>query len=85
MGSVILPLLIGDGSNLVAVGCVGLVLLAIVIVGLVLLIKNRKNISLLDGEIKIEKGAEFKTIWINVGMILYVAICLFSMVSILFI
>ena len=44
MGSVILPLLIGDGSNLVAVGCVGLVLLAIVIVGLVLLIKNRKNI-----------------------------------------
>lgn len=84
-GSVILPLLIGDGSNLVAVGCVGLVLLAIVIVGLVLLIKNRKNISLLDGEIKIEKGAEFKTIWINVGMILYVAICLFSMVSILFI
>lgn len=84
IGSIILPAVIGDGSNVVVVGCVGLLLLAIVIVGLVLLIKNRKNISLLDGEIKLEKGTEFKTIWINVGMILYVAICLFSMISILF-
>ena len=84
MGGVILPAVIGDGSNIVVVGCVGLALLAIVIVGLVLLIKNRKNISLLDGEIKLEKGTAFKTIWVNVGMILYVVICLFSMVSILF-
>ena len=84
MGGVILPAAIGDGSNIVVAGCVGLVLLAIVIIGLVLLIKNRKNISLLDGEIKLEKGTAFKTIWVNVGMILYVVICLFSMVSILF-
>lgn len=84
MGGVILPAAIGDGSNIVVAGCVGLALLAIVIIGLVLLIKNRKNISLLDGEIKLEKGTAFKTIWVNVGMILYVVICLFSMVSILF-
>ena len=84
MGSVILPAVIGDGSNIAAVGCVGLALLAIVIVGLVLLIKNRKNISLLDGEIKLEKGTAFKTIWVNVGMILYVVISLVSMISILF-
>lgn len=84
MGGVILPAAIGDGSNIVAVGCVGLALLAIVIVGLVLLIKNRKNISLLDGEIKLEKGTAFKTIWVNVGMILYVVISLVSMISILF-
>ena len=45
MGSVILPAVIGDGSNIVAVGCVGLALLAIVIVGLVLLIKNRKKLK----------------------------------------
>lgn len=84
MGGVILPAAIGDGSNIVVAGCVGLVLLAIVIIGLVLLIKNRKNISLLDGEIKLEKGTAFKTIWVNVGMILYVVISLVSMVSILF-
>ena len=84
MGGVILPAAIGDGSNIVVAGCVGLVLLAIVIIGLVLLIKNRKNISLLDGEIKLEKGTAFKTIWVNVGMILYVVISLVSMISILF-
>ena len=84
MGGVILPAAIGDGSNIVVAGCVGLVLLAIVIIGLVLLIKNRKNISLLDGEIKLEKGTAFKTIWVNVGMILYVVISLVSMVSVLF-
>ena len=43
-----------------------------------------KNISLLDGEIKLEKGTAFKTIWVNVGMILYVVISLVSMISILF-
>ena len=85
MGSVILPAAIGDGSNLIAIGFIGLVLLAIVIVGLVLLIKNRKNISLLEGEIKLEKGTTFKTVWINVGMMLYVVICLVSMIYILFI
>ena len=84
MGSVILPALIGDGSNIAIVGAVGIVLLVIVIIGLVLLIKDRKNISLLDGEVKLEKGTIFNTVWINLGMILYVAICLISMISILF-
>lgn len=84
MGSVILPALIGDGSNIAIVGAVGIVLLVIVIIGLVLLIKDRKNISLLDGEVKLEKGSIFNTVWINLGMILYVAICLISMISILF-
>ena len=78
MGGVILPAAIGDGSNIVVAGCVGLVLL-------VLLIKNRKNISLLDGEIKLEKGTAFKTIWGNVGMVLFTVICLVSMIAVLFI
>ncbi|WP_195986911.1 type II CAAX endopeptidase family protein [Clostridium sp. D53t1_180928_C8] len=84
MGSVILPALIGDGSNIALVGGVGTVLLVIVIIGLVLLIKNRKSIVLLDGEIKLEKGTEFNITWINLGMVLYVAICLVSMIAILF-
>ncbi|WP_300696480.1 type II CAAX endopeptidase family protein, partial [uncultured Clostridium sp.] len=56
MGSFIIPLIIGDGSNLVAYGCVLFLVLLISIIGLVLLIKDRKNISLLDGEVKLEKG-----------------------------
>ncbi len=83
MGSFIIPLIIGDGSNLVAYGCV--LVLLISIVGLVLLIKDRKNISLLDGEVKLEKGTAFKTIWINLGMILFTVICLVSMIAVLFI
>ena len=61
MGSVILPAVIGDGSNIVAVGCVGLALLAIVIVGLVLLIKNRKNVLTVlngDGDFRSEESIE---------------------------
>lgn len=85
MGSFIIPLIIGDGSNLVAYGCVLFLVLLISIVGLVLLIKDRKNISLLDGEVKLEKGTAFKTIWINLGMILFTVICLISMIAVLFI
>lgn len=85
MGSFIIPLIIGDGSNLVAYGCVLFLVLLISIVGLVLLIKDRKNISLLDGEVKLEKGTAFKTIWINVGMVLFTVICLVSMIAGLFI
>ncbi|MCI9303842.1 CPBP family intramembrane glutamic endopeptidase [Clostridium sp.] len=85
MGSFIIPLIIGDGSNLVAYGCVLFLVLLISIVGLVLLIKDRKNISLLDGEVKLEKGTAFKTIWINLGMVLFTVICLVSMIAVLFI
>lgn len=85
MGSFIIPLIIGDGSNLVAYGYVLFLVLLISIVGLVLLIKDRKNISLLDGEVKLEKGTAFKTIWINLGMILFTVICLVSMIAVLFI
>lgn len=85
MGSFIIPLIIGDGSNLVAYGCVLFLVLLISIIGLVLLIKDRKNISLLDGEVKLEKGTAFKTIWINLGMVLFTVICLVSMIAVLFI
>ena len=85
MGSFIIPLIIGDGSNLVAYGCVLFLVLLISIIGLVLLIKDRKNISLLDGEVKLEKGTAFKTIWINLGMVLFTVICLVYMIAVLFI
>lgn len=85
MGSFIIPLIIGDGSNLVAYGCVLFLIVLISLVGLVLLVRDRKNISLLDGEVKLEKGTSFKTIWINVGMVLFTVICLVSMIAVLFI
>ena len=84
VGSVIMPAIVGDGSNIQLVGLVGIILIIVSIIGVVLLLKNRKKIYLSEGEIILDKSSEFKTIWVNVGMILYVVISLVSMISILF-
>ena len=84
IGSVIVPTLIGDGTNIVVVGIIVIILLAIVITGLALLIKNRKKVELLDGDIKLEKGTVFNTVWINVGMVLYIVFSLINMVVLIF-
>ena len=49
-------------------------LLCIVILGIILFFFNRKKLSLNTGEVTIEKGQRFKTMVLNVGMILY---CIF--------
>lgn len=82
VGSVIMPAIVGDGSNIVLIGAAGFILIAITIIGIVLLITNRKNIHLSEGEIKLEKGRVTKTIYLNVGMILYIALCVMSMISV---
>ena len=82
VGSVIMPSIVGDGSNIALIGVAGLVLIAITIIGIVLLINNRKNIHLSESEIKLEKGTVAKTIYLNVGMILYIVLCVISMISV---
>lgn len=82
VGSVIMPAIVGDGSNIALIGVAGFILIAITIIGIVLLIINRKNIHLSEGEIKLEKGRVTKTIYLNVGMILYIALCVISMISV---
>ena len=82
VGSVIMPSIVGDGSNIALIGVAGLVLIAITIIGIVLLINNRKNIHLSEDEIKLEKGTVAKTIYLNVGMILYIVLCVISMISV---
>ncbi|WP_195953787.1 CPBP family intramembrane glutamic endopeptidase [Clostridium saudiense] len=82
VGSVIMPSIVGEGSNIALIGVAGLVLIAITIIGIVLLINNRKNIHLSEGEIKLEKGTVAKTIYLNVGMILYIVLCVISMISV---
>ncbi len=56
------------------VGGWGLVIIVILITGTILLIKNRKKFVFATGEISIEKGKRFPTIFLNLGMILY---CIF--------
>lgn len=56
-----------------------LAIIILVIVGIVLFVKNRKKFVCAPGEVTIEKGARFKTMILNVGMILY---CIFWIVMI---
>ena len=48
-----------------------MVLMAFVVAGIVLFFVNKRKFKLEAGEITIEKGQRFKTIILNVGMILY--------------
>lgn len=45
--------------------------LVIVIAGIILFILNVKKINLIPGNVQIEKGKRFRTVFVNVGMILY--------------
>ena len=53
-----------------------LVMLALVITGLVLLIKNAKRIRFSPAPLQIPKGRAFSSVWINLGMILFVILCI---------
>ena len=55
-------------------------ILCIVFAGIILYLVNMKKFKLSAGEVVIEKGQRFKTILLNVGMILY---CLFWIVQII--
>jgi len=56
-----------------------LFLIVAVITGLVLFITKRTKFVVLPGEITIEKGQRFKTMFLNAGMIIY---CIFWLVTI---
>lgn len=43
VGSVIMPAIVGDGSNIQLVGLAGIILIIVSIIGVVLLLKNRKK------------------------------------------
>lgn len=55
-------------------GLYSLLIIGMTIAGIVLFIVNRKKFQVSSGEVVIEKGQRFKTIFLNLGMILY---CIF--------
>ncbi len=61
-------------SAVFLVGGWGLLVIALVIVGITLFLVNRKKFVFASGEIMMEKGKRFKTVYLNEGMILY---CIF--------
>ena len=75
MGSLILPYLIGSGSQqwewIDRLQIVSLLVIILVVLGISFIIKNRKNVNLLEGRIDIPKEEKFKLLWLNPGMISY--------------
>ena len=60
-------------------GLYSLLIIGMTIAGIVLFFVNRKKFQVCAGEVVIEKGQRFKTMFLNLGMILY---CLFWIVMI---
>lgn len=84
LGAVIMPgLVLSENPLLTSIG--GFAVIILFIGGLILYIKNIKQVTLEPGDIKIDPTTRFKTIYGNVGMLLYYAICLVMFVSVILI
>ena len=70
-------------SSTIATMIFGIVVWIFVIAGLILFVKDFKKISLLPGEVIIEKGHILSETWLNVGMIINLIISLALMIYVL--
>lgn len=80
LGSIILNLDLTKPYAIIISAVYSLCVFAIAIAGIILLIVNRRALTLKPGEIVIEKGQRFKTIILNAGMILFCLISLTIMI-----
>lgn len=71
MGSLILPLLIGDGMDLARAQMASLIVIVMIALGTILLIKNRKKVQLETGVIEIPKDNVMTVVWLNHGVFAY--------------
>ncbi len=58
--------------KIMALGMYSLMMIGFAIAGLVLLIVRRKTFTLISAENQLEKGTAFRTIFLNIGMILFI-------------
>lgn len=75
----LMTFLMDNAVGLIIFMLYAMILIGFVIAGIVLFFVNKRKFKLEQGEIIIEKGQRFKTIILNVGMILY---CIFWIVMI---
>ena len=66
---------------LIAFGAYVLVLIGLAITGLVLLCSNKRRVSFAPAEMELPKDSRFKTVYMNVGMILLAVGCLVLIVA----
>jgi len=62
--------------GLIAFLAYGLIIFCVFVAGIILLIVFRKRITFANGTVILPKGKRASTMWLNVGMILFSAVCL---------
>ncbi len=81
VGAIIMTLDQSDPLMMIIMTVYSLCIYAVAIAGIVLLIVKRRKMTLKQGEIVIEKGQRFKTVILNVGMILYCLVLFAIMIA----
>lgn len=84
MGSLILPMLIGDGSDLLRAQIASVVVVILITFGTILIIKNRKKVELVQGDLTIPESKLMQLVWLNHGVFAYLlfSIALIIMVTV---
>jgi membrane protease YdiL (CAAX protease family) len=70
-GSVIAPAIVAE-KNMIYLGIMGIINIVLLIVGIVLFIKSKKNIVIDKGQIELDKNEELKIMLLNPGMLGYI-------------
>lgn len=71
LGAIIMTLDQSDPLMLIIISVYSLCIYGMAIAGIILLIVKRRRLTLTPGELAIEKGQRFKTVILNVGMLLF--------------
>lgn len=84
MGSLILPTLIGDGSDLLRAQIASVIVVILITFGTILIIKNRKKVELVQGDLTIPESKLMQLVWLNHGVFAYLlfSIALIIMVTV---
>lgn len=84
MGSLILPMLIGDGSDLLRAQIASVIVVILITFGTILIIKNRKKVELVQGDLTIPESKLMQLVWLNHGVFSYLlfSIALIIMVTV---
>ena len=84
MGSLILPMLIGDGSDLLRAQIASVIVVILITFGTILIIKNRNKVELVQGDLTIPESKLMQLVWLNHGVFAYLlfSIALIIMVTV---
>lgn len=74
-----------SGAEIITLGVYGMVMIALIIAGIVLLITNRRRVEWYQAPEELPRGTRLRTTMANPGMITYVVVCLVVMGITLFV